>query len=849
MLITTFILILSGCGGGGSGTTPASTNTAPSFTSSAVVTATEAQIYTYNITTTDSDTNDTLTITAPMKPTWLNFTDSGNKTATLTATPSSTDVGIHDVIIRVTDSAGAYIEQTFTITVSGATVTSFTVTAAAGVGGSITPVSATVNSGSSTTFTVTADSNYFINSVAGCSGSLSGDIFTTGVVTSDCTVTASFSNNPPVLSNASPTNILVSGTISTILSLSTNENAICKYSTSANTSYTAMINFFSTTGGVSHSQTLTGLQDGTAYTYYVRCSDSSNNQTTTDYTISFSVDSSPALDSQAPSVPTDVQATALSSSQISLSWSASTDNVGVTGYKIYRDGTQISTTTDTSYTDLGLTTQSLYSYAVSAFDGAGNNSNQSLQVQATTDAGGAALPAFPGAEGLGAHSVGGRGGTVVKVTNLNDSGPGSFRQAVYTDPRHYAGGAQTYTYESEENYIARLDNEGHKTIVFDVSGIINLESALTIRMPYLTIAGETSPGGVMITGYQTTIMNHDVIMRHMRFRVGSHRITDGSGADPEQLDSFDILGKYWGGVNADNIIIDHCSFGWGVDETVTFSGGVTNTTIQWSIIAEGLSQAGHPKGEHSKGFLVSGKYVYPISISGHHNYLAHNRDRNPLLASPADVDVRVDWVNNIAYNWHGGLSLATGGAAKVNWDNNYARQGASSNSYSFEITMIDFNTAANPQIYVYGNIGSTRMSQSEADWNVGFEWRNQLLSEDWRRTTRWDTPRVTTSVMSEAVANEILTKVGATKPFRDSVDARVIADFAAGTGSIRDNVIFPDDFPIFQNVTPPTDSDNDGMADSWEIATFGNISRTHNGDEDGDGYTNIEEYLHFLAGE
>jgi hypothetical protein len=550
----------------------------------------------------------------------------------------------------------------------------------------------------------------------------------------------------------------------------------------------------------------------------------------------------------APSTPTDISATVLSSSSISLSWSASTDDVGVTGYRIYRDDTEITTTSNTSYVDFGLTAETSYSYTVSAYDAGGNVSEVTGFVSATTiEEGASVLRAFPGAEGYGAYAVGGRGGEVVKVTNLNDSGPGSFREAVALPPRHWVD-PDHYNYEPEDVFIKRLEDSGHKIIVFEVSGIINLESGININMPYLTIAGETSPGGILVTGYQTTVTNHDVIMRHMRFRVGSHRITDGSGADPEQLDSFDILGKRWGGINADNIIIDHCSFSWGVDETVTFSGGVTNTTIQWSIVAEGLSNAGHPKGEHSKGFMVSGKYIYPSSVSGHHNYIAHNSDRNPLLASPADVDTRVDWVNNITYNWKGGLSPLTGGAAKVNWDNNYAKPGNNSHSYSFEVTMGNFSVDPNPQIYVHGNIGSSRLIQDEPDWNVGFEWRNQLLDEAWRKLTRWDAPQIDTLVMSESVANDILSKVGATAPVRDSVDTRIIADFAAETGAIKDNVVFPDDFPTFENLPAPVDSDNDGMADSWETTNGFNVGVDDSAlDADADGYTNIEEYLHILA--
>lgn len=458
------------------------------------------------------------------------------------------------------------------------------------------------------------------------------------------------------------------------------------------------------------------------------------------------------------------------------------------------------------------------------------------------------IPAFPGAEGYGAETVGGRGGDVVKVTNLNDSGPGSFRQAVEAPYRHWRYG--TYQYESLDDYHARLEASGHKIVVFDVSGIINLESSLSISYPFITIAGHTSPGGILVTGYQTTIRTHDVIMRHMRYRVGSHRIADG--ADPEKLDSFDILGVGWNGNDeVYNVIIDHSSFSWGVDETFTVSGGVNSTTIQWSIISEGLSHAGHPKGEHSKGLMVSGKGqgTYPgTTISLHHNYIAHNNARSPLISSPEDVDMTASAVNNVMYNWNGGSSPQSEGSTKINWDNNYAKQGVNSNDYSFEVQhSIPFLPAV-PQIYVFGNIGSTRLSQSEPQWNVGAHWRNILLDESYRKLTPWDTPVITTSTMSEAYALEILTTVGATKPVRDSVDARVVEEFVYGTGSIIDDVRFPEDFPVFSSPMPPVDSDNDGMADEWERANHLDTAIDDSANVTVDGYTNIEKYLHQLAG-
>ena len=481
--------------------------------------------------------------------------------------------------------------------------------------------------------------------------------------------------------------------------------------------------------------------------------------------------------------------------------------------------------------------------------------------------------AFPGAEGFGAKSKGGRGGSVFKVTNLNDYGPGSFREAVEAPPRSYAnnkpewesladynsreaaGNSRPRHYpngvwrnELESTYLERISRTGHRIIVFEVSGIINLESDLYISYAYLTIAGETSPGGILVTGRQTTITAHDIIMRHMRFRLGSHRIADG--ADPEVLDSLDIWGKYWSGFDgAYNIMIDHCSISWGVDETFTISGGVNSTTVQWSIISEGLSNAGHPKGEHGKGLLVSGKYVYDNTVSVHHNYIAHNNDRNPLIEGPENVDITVDVVNNVIYDFNiMPMGLET---PKINWVNNYVKQGPSSTaSYSQEITHYDLGNSLTPSalLYVNNNIGSTRLSQNDPQWNVGWYYWNQDTPTTWKRDTPWPVPLVTTQTMSSSVADCVLTNVGATAPVRDSVDERVVGDFNAGTGSIIDNIRYPDDFPTFQSLPVPADTDNDGMADSWETANGMNVGINDSaGDKNNNGYTNIEEYLHYLS--
>lgn len=430
-----------------------------------------------------------------------------------------------------------------------------------------------------------------------------------------------------------------------------------------------------------------------------------------------------------------------------------------------------------------------------------------------------AIPAFPGAEGFGANSVGGRGGKVIKVTNLNDSGPGSLRAAVAT--------------------------AGPRIVVFSVSGIINLASDLNITSPYITIAGQTSPGGILITGRPTLINTHDVVVQHIRFRIGVH-----SAANPETQDALKIYGgdrPDWFKNPAYNIIIDHCSISWAIDENFDIGVGATDTTIQWTIISEGLNNAGHPKGKHSKGFLMDTKNSFNTpKVSLHHSYLAHNADRNPMMGgtNPGLLDA----VNNVVYNFYGSLPMISwANEGMVNWNNNYVKAGPDSNATSYEATIYP-STLVKPLVYSKGNIGTRRLSQSADEWSVGNQWYNQLADIGYRTLTPWPAPPVKTTVMSQEVANCVLSAVGATAPSRDSVDARVIADFANKSGRIPDNVIFPTDFPTFPNPAPELDSDNDGMPDSWEASNGLNPNVDDSAaDRNGDGYTNIEEYLHHLS--
>ena len=432
------------------------------------------------------------------------------------------------------------------------------------------------------------------------------------------------------------------------------------------------------------------------------------------------------------------------------------------------------------------------------------------------------IPAFPGAEGMGAYAIGGRGGEIYKVTNLNDSGSGSFREA--------------------------CEASGSRIVVFEVSGIINLKSTLEIRNPYITIAGQTSPGGVLISGEPVRFLTHDVIVTHMRFRKGSHECkTDGTCETQGEA-------VYIG--NGYNIIFDHCSMSWGTDETVqigNYWGDISDVTLSWCTLTEGLANP-HPEMDHGYGLLLSAKFYTSKapSLSVHHSYLSHFQDRIPEV-----VGGFIDFRNNVVYDWYHSLSPRArdynGLEPKANWIHNYCKPGVNTNpAYpDGNAAEIMHQGEGSNILYVEGNLGMMRDSQDDDEWCVVRSWSGELLSTDYRKDTPWETSGIpiTTENMSLSYAEEILESVGATKPFRDSVDDRIVSEFNNSSGDFRDDVVYPDDFPSFQNLSAPTDSDNDGMADSWEVDNGLDIgSNDSNFDKDSDGYTNIEEYLHSLAG-
>jgi len=421
-----------------------------------------------------------------------------------------------------------------------------------------------------------------------------------------------------------------------------------------------------------------------------------------------------------------------------------------------------------------------------------------------------AQPAFPGAEGFGAMSVGGRGGQIFKVTNLNDQGPGSLREAV--------------------------EAEGPRIVVFDVSGNIELESRLKVGNPYITIAGQTAPGdGICLKNYQFQVATDHVIVRYMRFRPG-----DNMG---EELDSVWVSDGW-------NIIIDHCSASWAVDETLSVASSgadLGNVTIQWCMITESLNCAIHSKGCHGYGSLIRGGFGNGYSY--HHNLYAHHRGRSPRPGNynsySIDPDGLIfDFRNNVLYNWGGsyaGYNADTDSITNMNFVGNFYKEGPNStNNYAFR-EQCTFSKAYFQDNWMNG-------MNPQDPWSLvifdGFTNTEKAAYKLWSPIT---VPPVETDDALTAY-ELVIADAGATFPVRDDVDTRIINDVINGTGRIIDDEDEVGGWPELVSTTPPTDADDDGMPDDWEFAYCLNPydSSDASTDRDGDGYTNIEEYINWL---
>ncbi len=413
------------------------------------------------------------------------------------------------------------------------------------------------------------------------------------------------------------------------------------------------------------------------------------------------------------------------------------------------------------------------------------------------------VPAFPGAEGFGAQTPGGRGGRVIAVTTLDDGGPGSFRAA--------------------------CDAQGPRIVVFRVSGTIVLKQPITVRNPYLTIAGQSAPGdGICLRDASFGIATHDVVVRYLRVRLGDETTREG--------DCIDLLH------GARNCVIDHCSATWSIDEALSLSGDVQDCTIQWCLIGESLRQSKHAKGAHGYGSLSRANGA----ITWHHNLWIHNDARNPRLGDNygrppfPTFDVR----NNVIYNYGGTASGLTQGNLKVNYVANYLRPGPSSRAKA-PITTGD---KSDLQFYLQGNVldGNETLTADNGKFftAVEFDGKRQVHTVE----VPFAAPVVTTTSAPIAL-EQVLASVGASLR-RDPVDARLVEHVRTRAGALIDSQNEVGGWPQLKTVAAAPDSDGDGMPDEWETRRGLDPRNAHDGnaDADGNGYTNVEEFLNGLVG-
>jgi pectate lyase len=438
--------------------------------------------------------------------------------------------------------------------------------------------------------------------------------------------------------------------------------------------------------------------------------------------------------------------------------------------------------------------------------------------------------AFPGAEGFGKYTTGGREGKVYIVSNLNDKGSGSLREAV--------------------------EANGKRMVVFAVSGTIHLESSLTIKKD-VTIAGQTAPGdGICIADKPVGIAGDNIIIRYMRFRMGDKYqkggMVDGNGGD-------DALS----GTRRKNIIVDHCSISWSTDECFSVYAG-DSTTLQWNLIAEPLNYSYHfEEGDkdyehHGFGGIWGGKH-----LSAHHNLFAHCVSRNPRFngARLGATEEFVDYRNNVIYKW-GGNNVYGGEAGNYNIINNYYKYGPSTsknvrsrivNPTRQEKPFIGFGKFYVEGNYVDGDDDVTKNNLRGVHMNGTEDDKKAAVV-----STAFPAEDIAPQSAKEAY-NMILTKVGASLPARDTLDQRIMNEVKNRTGRIIDvqgghphgteYELTVNAWPALRSLPAPADTDKDGMPDEWEKKNGLDINNA--GDATGyklsKSYTNIEVYINSIV--
>lgn len=423
------------------------------------------------------------------------------------------------------------------------------------------------------------------------------------------------------------------------------------------------------------------------------------------------------------------------------------------------------------------------------------------------------IPSFPGAEGAGGYATGGRGGDVYVVTNLNDGGPGSLREAV--------------------------EASGPRTVVFAVSGTIELQERMRISNGDLTIAGQTAPGdGICLKNYSFTFSANNIIVRYISIRLGVDKRWENDAVNG----------------HGDNIIMDHCSVSFGVDETLSLYSSA-NLTIQWCIVAASLYDSFHSQGAHGMGGIWGGQ---PATF--HHNLISHHHNRLPRFnGSRYDGDPeteRIDHRNNVIYNWI--TSTCYGGeGGYYNLVNNYYKAGPGTyGSVKRRIVAPRDDNGLWGNFYVSGNYVDG-FPEVTADNSLGIDEVPVDLWDEVVSDVPFEMAAPIQMQTPQEAYEEVLKHAGASLPKRDRLDAVITEDVRTGTGTYGSSwpgiIDHPDDmggYPVLESAPPPADTDMDGMPDDWEDAN----GLDKNDPEDGkiiqtDGYSNLEHYLNGLVGD
>ena len=412
--------------------------------------------------------------------------------------------------------------------------------------------------------------------------------------------------------------------------------------------------------------------------------------------------------------------------------------------------------------------------------------------------------AFPEAEGFGKYATGGRGGIVYTVTNLNDDGEGSLRKGIV--------------------------KKGARTIVFAVSGTINLQSKLDVNEGKgdLSILGQTAPGeGITLKGYPFTIKADNVIVRYLRFRMGDENKVEG-----------DALGCG----NTKNVIIDHCSISWGTDENASFYDN-KDFTLQYCIISEALNNSVHSKGAHGYGGIWGG-----VRASFHHNLIANNNSRNPRFSGSKTTENSenefVDFRNNVIYNW-GENNIYGGEKGSYNIINNYFKSGPASTSSKLD--RIVGPSQPYGKFFVDGNFVYGYEKITKNNWDGGVQCENPL---DVKLDAEISIANNLTTQSAIDAYNTVLKEAGA-NIYRDAVDARIVHNTKEGSVNFKNGIIDSQDnvggWPNLKSTKSPLDSDEDGMPDLWETENNLNPNIADaNAFNLNKSFTNLEVYSHSL---